>query len=290
MILLSFLHLPHGKKRLQMAESPMIELVALLACHNRREKTLACLEALGAQNLPDWVRISIVLVDDGSTDGTGDAVAAAFPNATILRGDGSLYWCGGMRMAWKEARRMNPHGYLLLNDDTLMDTDAVAALLAMAPCPDSRVIGVASIRHPGGEHATYGGIQRRGGLIAPTGGVERCDTFNANLVLVPQAVCREIGMFHEVYTHGMGDFDYGFEAGRRGIPVLASARFLGQCPRNCNEGTWRDSSLPRSQRWRKLRGPKGLPFREWLIYNRRNSGWLWPWRSISPYLRVLAGL
>lgn len=273
-----------------MSEESRVRLAALLACHNRREKTLACLGALAAQVLPARMSLDVFLVDDGSEDGTSEAVADAFPLVKILRGDGSLFWCGGMRFAWKEARATAPDGYLLINDDTRIRPDAVARLLEMTPCPEGRAIAVGSICHPGESTATYGGVRRGSGVVAPGGRVESCDTFNANLVLVPETVCREIGIFHEAYTHGMGDYDYGFEAGRHGIPVLASGDFLGECPRNGIEGTWRDSSLRRSVRWRKLRSPKGLPLREWMVYNYRNEGWKWPWKTLSPYLRVAAGI
>ncbi len=48
-------------------------------------------------------------------------------------------------------------------------------------------------------------------------------------------------------------------------------------------------TLPRHERWRRLQSPKGLPFREWCLYNRRNAGWIWPWRCLSPWLRILLG-
>ncbi|MDE0837062.1 MAG: hypothetical protein OSA84_12000 [Akkermansiaceae bacterium] len=95
---------------------------------------------------------------------------------------------------------------------------------------------------------------------------------------------------NDAYTHGMRDFNYGYEAARRGIKVIQSADFLGECARNPIQGTWRDRSLPRKERWRQLQSPKGLPFQEWMSFNRRNSGWRWPIRTVSPYIRVLLGL
>ena len=42
----------------------------------------------------------IIFVDDGSTDGTAEAVARSFPETTILTGDGSLFWNRGMHVAF----------------------------------------------------------------------------------------------------------------------------------------------------------------------------------------------
>ncbi len=267
-----------------------MKLTTLLTCFNRREKTLECLRGLHAQVLPEGLELEVVLVDDGSTDGTGSAVLAEFPATRLLTGDGSLYWCGGMRKAWRAAAEADPGFYLLLNDDTVLLPGALQALLEIAGSPGNRIIAVAAVRDPQSGAASYGGIRKHSGLVAATGNCEACDTFNANAVLLTRAVYMEIGVFHDAYTHAMGDFDYGFTATKRGIRVIQSACFLAECARNTDSGTWRDRSLPKARRWKLLNSPKGLPFREWVEFNRRNSGWIWPYRSVSPYLRVLAGL
>lgn len=264
-------------------------IAILLTCHNRREKTLACLRCLTDQNLPTHVRTTITLVDDGSTDGTAEAVEAEFPQTTILRGNGNLFWCGGMRLAWSSASRQNPEYYLLANDDTLVDKNAIRCLFDMVSSPESRIIAVAAIRDPDSGMRTYGGIRGDNTPVGVSGKVEECDTFNANAVIVPRIVYSELGGFHASYTHGMGDFDYGYLASRRGIKVVQSAEMLGTCQRNPSTGTWRDKSLTRTKRLKMLQSPKGLPWKEWTVYNRRNAGWKWPWRSVSPFLRILAG-
>ena len=78
--------------------STLPTVTAILACHNRRAKTLACLEALASQTAP--CRLRIVLFDDGSTDGTAAAVRRAHPQVDILPGTGDAYWAGGMRDAF----------------------------------------------------------------------------------------------------------------------------------------------------------------------------------------------
>lgn len=266
-----------------------MRIAALITCFNRKDKTLECLRGLAAQELPEGTVVETVLVDDGSKDGTAEAVLAEFPATRVLTGDGSLYWCGGMRKAWAEAAKSDPDFYLLLNDDTLLLPDALRALLDLVGTPDKRIIAVAAIRDPKTGQATYGGIRKKSGLVPASGEPETCDTFNANAVLVPRAVFHELGIFHETYTHGMGDFDYGYAATRRGIRVIQSADFLGECERNALAGSWRDRSLPRAARWKQLRGPKGLPFEEWMTFNRRNAGWTWPIRTVSPYVKVLLG-
>ena len=266
----------------------MPRISVLITCHNRKNSTIECLERIQAQALPSEVRLSVVLVDDGSTDGTSPAVAAGFPDVRIIKGPGNLYWCGGMRVAWQVAAASDPAYYLLLNDDTILDNHALSCLLDLTGPSTSMKIAVAAVCDPITGSISYGG-GTPSGKCAPQGTPVECQTFNANCVLIPRAVYQRIGILHHVYTHAMGDTDYGLQASRQGVSILQSGRFLGTCPNNPPSGTWQDRSLNRRQRWRALQSPKGLPIREWLEFNRRNSGWKWPIYTFSPFLRILFG-
>jgi GT2 family glycosyltransferase len=81
----------------------MKRIVALLTCFNRRALTLACIDALTRQRLPQGWELGIIVVDDGSKDGTAQAVAERFPQVRLIHGDGHLYWNGGMRAAMAAA-------------------------------------------------------------------------------------------------------------------------------------------------------------------------------------------
>jgi GT2 family glycosyltransferase len=266
-------------------------IAALLTCHNRREKTLACLRSLRDQtDLGDLsVNLQVFLVDDGCTDGTAAAVLEICPVATIIPGDGSLYWCGGMREAWRTAAETNPDFYLLLNDDTVLYPKALYNLLAICPTSETAAIAVGAICDPQSGEWTYGGLQSDKLFMHNADSPRLCRTMNANCALVPRAVFNTIGMFLHAYQHAMGDMDYGLLASKRGIRVLETSAFVGECKRNSAAGTWRDNSLPRFERMKKLLSHKGLPPRAWLFYCRRNCGHEW-WRYfITPYLRVLSG-
>lgn len=278
---------------------------ALLACHNRKDFTLRCLESLAQQagrgpaeghaEKPEAAKfeLQVFLVDDGSTDGTAEAAAKAWPGIHVIAGTGELFWCGGMRVAWQHAQAGDPDYYLLLNDDTTLEPDTIKCLLQLAPTPQSEVIAVAPIADPDtGEVVCGGHIGHEDAPRVPTGDPLDCDTMNANCALVPRAVWQKVGMFHDGFTHAMGDYDYGFEAKRRGVRVVQAGKVLGRSKPNDQAGTWQDASLPKHERLRLLWSShkRGLPFREWNLYCRRNYGWIWPYRCISPALHVLFSL
>ena len=83
------------------AEAPT-RLYVVLPVHDRRELTLRALRSL-ARCSRDGLEPRVIVVDDGSRDGTAEAVRAAFPGVELLRGDGSLFYAGGTNLGLRAA-------------------------------------------------------------------------------------------------------------------------------------------------------------------------------------------
>jgi GT2 family glycosyltransferase len=77
----------------------MYTIAVLLTCHNRRDKTITCLDSLYNCLLPSDFQLDVFLVDDGSSDGTSKAVSEKFPSVNVIQGNGNLFWNQGMRLA-----------------------------------------------------------------------------------------------------------------------------------------------------------------------------------------------
>ena len=205
-------------------------IAALLTCHNRRELTLRCLTSLAdaAKMSAGHVELETYLVDDGCTDGTGGAVRRQFPDVHVIVGTGDLYWCGGMRLAWKRAAENEYDGYLWLNDDVTLDSNALDKLLDVAHRyggVNEALIVVGATRNEGpvaAGAATYGGLSAQG-VLPSSNDVRRIELFNGNIVLVSRRAFQVLGSLSSAYTHGLGDIDYGVRAKRAGVPVWLDA-------------------------------------------------------------------
>jgi GT2 family glycosyltransferase len=227
--------------------------------------------------------MAVYVVDDGSTDGTAEAISEHFPSVRLLQGDGNLYWNGAMRLAFAEALRQDFDYYLWLNDDTTLFPDSLPRMLRAAAKYGDRAIIVGSARDPDTGGLSYGGVRRMHRWrpfeftwIAPRDGDVAVHTMNGNCVLIPRAIAQKVGNLDPAFTHGMGDFDYGLRASALRLPVIAVRGFVGECKRNDLQGGWLDASLPLSVRMRKALGPKGLPPRELAVFARRHAGPFWP--------------
>lgn len=270
----------------------------MMTCHNRAACTVACLESIHAQiGLSDH-DVSVVVVDDGSSDGTSHLVARRFPDVKLHHGDGNLFWAGGMRRAFEIARAMNPDVYVWVNDDTVLAADALVMLLdnsrGVDTALDAATIVVGATRDPITGDTSYSGWRRRGACapghfdkVPPNGEPVLCDTFNGNCVLISSEVVRRIGILDPAFTHSMGDFDYGLRATDAGCKIVLAPRHVGVCQSNLGSGSWVDETLGVRDRWRRLCGPKGLPPKEWLVFTRRHHGVLWPLYWLNPYAKFL---
>jgi GT2 family glycosyltransferase len=97
-----------------------LRIPAVMAVHNRRDHTLACLDSLRAQQLLGGT-LDVFVLDDASTDDTAAAIVECQTDAWLLRGDGQLYWDGGMRRPFSQAMAGDYDYYLWMNDDTKHD-------------------------------------------------------------------------------------------------------------------------------------------------------------------------
>ena len=274
-----------------------LKIAVLITCHNRRIKTIACLEAIVKNVIPKHLSLQIILVDDGSTDGTEGEVKKSYPFVEILNGDGSLYWNKAMHWAFSHAMKRGYDAYLWLNDDTELYPSAIQSLtttwLLQYQSGEGLGIVVGSTQDPHFGSHTYGGVVSNSffrpfhyTLVKPQSFPVECHTMNGNCVLVPHEIASVVGNIDPRFSHSMGDTDYGLRAKMKGFKIWLSPGYVGKCSRNPSGGTFKDTSLSRLERWRKIISRKGLPLSSWYAFTRRHGGVLWFLYFCWPYLSI----
>ncbi|WP_208394805.1 glycosyltransferase family 2 protein [Mucilaginibacter gilvus] len=250
----------------------------LIACYNRREKTVNFLDSLSRQDGFASLNPDIYLLDDGSTDGTAEAVAAAFPAVKIVKGSGNLFWAGGMRAVWHYAMAQKHYNFFLLyNDDVvLMDGSLKRFIGTYTQLAASGVVLVGSTLSLLSNKMSYGGRALYNlkhaayyPLDPPEATPVPCHLGNANVFLVDAAVVDKIGVFCDAYTHYLADYDYTLTAFKAGMQVLLAPGFYGYCEHDHGDN-WLSGKQPLKKRINYLYSVKGLAYKEYLFYIKKH--------------------
>jgi GT2 family glycosyltransferase len=237
---------------------PTIKKAAvLLTVHNRKQKTLKCLADLhvAMQRLHEATVFDIYLTDDGSSDGTWEAVAAAFPDVCLISGDGNLYWGRGMRKAWEHAVATGDYdGFFWLNNDSCLYPDALVIMYeTIRAVGEPAVISGAFVSETTGQ-VTYGGkINDR--VLTPNGQPEKFCQLNGNFVFVPKQIVETIGLLDPVFHHALGDYDYGYRALKAGFCLYLTPCYTGVCERDSQYHRYRDARCTVAERFRFFYSP-----------------------------------
>jgi GT2 family glycosyltransferase len=101
----------------------MLKVSILIPIYNRLNTTQKGLEFLykainHKEYLTPKLQIDIIIIDDGSTDGSSQWIKSNYPDITILHGDGNLWWTGSINLGAKYVIDELKSDYILLwNDD-----------------------------------------------------------------------------------------------------------------------------------------------------------------------------
>ncbi|HMJ07579.1 MAG TPA: glycosyltransferase, partial [Pyrinomonadaceae bacterium] len=117
-----------------------VRIEIITPVHNRREETLRCLKSLGRSKL-DGIKAHIIVVDDGSTDGTSESVREQYPEVEIVNGDGNLWYTAGTNRGLKAALMHDPDYILAINDDSIFDENCIRRLVECAEKYPNSVVG-----------------------------------------------------------------------------------------------------------------------------------------------------
>jgi GT2 family glycosyltransferase len=212
----------------------MIGVTAVVVTFNNKDLVLAQLNRLLT---PSRENFRVILVDNGSTDGTSDAVEADWGGntcLTLVRQEENRGGAGGFRRGMEEALKGQDNYFWLLDDDAAPREDALDELLGAADLIEGPwgAIGslIAQEENPHLTTETGGGIfWFRGKLTAlnqniPVVDLDR-DPFlvghaAAASLLTRRDVVEECGFFEDIFIH-FDDVEWCYRIARRGFPVYS---------------------------------------------------------------------
>jgi glycosyltransferase involved in cell wall biosynthesis len=210
------------------------------AVRNRREITLQCLRSLGRIDTAG-LELEKIIIDDGSTDGTSEAVGRFFPDVKLIRGNGDLWCSGAVNLGIERALKEDPDYILVMNDDTVFDSRFLQEMVATAEANPRSVVGALlllwdephRVFQVGPRWDTwYGGwrhFQEQTVWTMPKRAFE-VELIVGNCTLFPAEAFREAGLFATRWLPHYGDAEFTPRLKARGWRLLIepSARVFNQ--------------------------------------------------------------
>lgn len=215
----------------------------IIPVFNNLDFTKKCLKNLSGQLSrfsQNAESVKIIIVDDGSTDGTSSWVLNNYPNVEVLSGDGNLWWSGGINKGMRFAIDALKTDYILWwNNDILSDAAYFENLFQLIKSHPENVIFGSKIFFLGKEL-----IWGMGGRFEPKKGVKYMygqgkrdglefgkpldvDWFPGMGTCFHSSIINKIGFLDEKnFPQYHGDSDYTFRAKKAGFQLIAFPQLI----------------------------------------------------------------
>ena len=196
----------------------------LLPVHNRKQVTLAFVRCLKAQTYPI---IRLMLIDDGSTDGTSEAVRGEYPSVDVIRGNGAWWWAGCLQRGLDRLKQSSANGediVFFANDDTTFDADFVQRAVGVLTGEPNCML-LARFRDPATGEIRESGIHAdlRTMQFQEAAEPAQINCLSTRGLFARWSSIKRTGDFHpRLLPHYLSDYEYTIRALRRGIKGVTS--------------------------------------------------------------------
>lgn len=205
-----------------MDELPKVSIIVLN--WNNYEDTYECLESL--QNI-EYSNYEIIVVDNGSTDGSAEKLKKEYPSCEFIFNEENLGYSSGMNVGIEKSMNGNNDYVLLLNNDTVVENDFLFPLVKTAE--ENEKVGVVSgviYFADSGEIQSAGRDLNTKRLIAPhmrdikSREAYEVECVSGAMVLLSIDFVEDVGKLNESYFLGPDDVDLSMRARKAGWKIM----------------------------------------------------------------------
>ncbi|HEX7574214.1 MAG TPA: glycosyltransferase family 2 protein [Bacteroidota bacterium] len=201
---------------------------------NGRHDTLECLASLSDVTDPS---MSVLVVDNGSQDGSQEAIRRYHPEVTLLETGSNLRYAGGNNAGIRFALEKGAEQIMLLNNDTTVDPAFLGAMTrTLQSSPGTGIVAPkilyaadpGRLWYAGGEISFWTGTMRHRGIREPDDGrfdiPHETGYASGCCLLAKRSTVERIGLLDEAYFMYSEDADWCMRARRAGFRVMYEPR------------------------------------------------------------------
>ncbi|MCA6586909.1 MAG: glycosyltransferase family 2 protein [Pseudanabaena sp. M051S1SP1A06QC] len=211
----------------------------IIPVHNRKVITLKCLATL--EDNGDLAKYYVIVVDDGSTDGTSEAIKSLYSEVIILEGDGNLWWTGAVKKGMEYAYKNGAEYLIWLNDDCYPQKETIPKLIKTCRT-DKQIVAGAQSLDPETFQPSYAGIIVRRNQIVQIHtlkGLLECDGLSGNLVCLHRNLIKDIEYPNfKLFPQYYGDVTYTHQAKKNNYRLLIQGDAIAFCKNDHPNISW----------------------------------------------------
>ena len=204
-------------------------VITVILNTNRRADTLAVLASLARTTYPHH---RIIVLDNASTDGSVEAIRAAYPQVAIIELTENRGYAGNNNVGMRAALDQGADWVFVLNEDTIVDAGCLRALVDVGEgAPDIGIVGP-MVYHMDEPEV----IQSAGGILGPDWSSRHLgqnepdrgqypaphtvDWISGCAILVRRAVIEQVGMLDERFFYYWEETEWCLRARRAGWRIV----------------------------------------------------------------------
>ena len=215
-------------------ENPSTPRVSIVVLNwNGLEDTLACMESLGELDYPAF---DVLLVDNGSTDGSGGALQSRYasdPKVEILRNRANLGFAEGNNVGIRRGLEKGSDYILILNNDTVVHPQALTALVRVAQTDPKMALLGPKVYYKDDPQRLYSSFDRVSlwwmSALPTTGGqmdrgqfqqIREVDNLVGCALLVRGTAIQDVGLLDPDYFAYYEEVDWSYRMRQKGYKVV----------------------------------------------------------------------
>lgn len=200
----------------------------ILPVFNRVEYTNRFIDDLLKQSFQDF---QLILVDDGSTDGTQELVRSRLADkVTILKGKGNWWWGGSLHQAFLflSKREVRPDDYvLIMNNDTEFGSGFIKTGIERIKS-DPKLLLTANAYSVETKELIDSGVTIDWNKFEfkPSAAAEEINCLSTRGLILHLSAFQQIGGFYpHLLPHYLSDYEYTHRAFRKGFKLITDNAF-----------------------------------------------------------------
>jgi GT2 family glycosyltransferase len=201
------------------------KIYILLPVHNRKSVTEYFVNCLAVQT---YCNYHLVLIDDGSYDGTSEMVQTKIKQLTVLKGRGDWWWAGSLQQGidWLGNKQVSGRDIVLFaNDDITFDSDFLQNALNIIDSLNAALL-LPYLRNEKTGHPEESGIEAdlRKLIFIPASSPDKINCLPTRCLFMRMADLRKVGSFYpRLLPHYLSDYEFTIRAHSKGLKLVTSA-------------------------------------------------------------------